>query len=91
VQQLEKAEATDRITLGALRRAAEAMGCELVYALVPKSGTFTELAELPIRDSAARDVKSVVHTMMLEDQKPENADQLIEDEAQRRLNRNKPR
>ena len=91
VQQLERAEATDRITLGALRRAAEAMGCELVYALVPKSGTFAELAERPVRDSAARDVKSVVHTMMLEDQKPENADQLIEDEAQRRLNRNKTR
>jgi predicted DNA-binding mobile mystery protein A len=91
VQQLEKAEATDRITMGALRRAAEAMGCELVYALVPKSGTFAELAERPVRDSAARDVKSVMHTMMLEDQKPENAGQLIEDEAQRRLNRNRPR
>jgi predicted DNA-binding mobile mystery protein A len=91
VQQLERAEATDRITLGALRRAAEAMGCELVYALVPKSGTFAELAERPVRDRAARDVKSVMHTMMLEDQKPENADQLIEDEAQRRLNRNKTR
>ncbi len=91
VQQLERAEATDRITLGALRRAAEAMGCELVYALVPKSGTFAELSERPVRDRAARDVKSVMHTMMLEDQKPENADQLIEDEAQRRLNRNKTR
>jgi predicted DNA-binding mobile mystery protein A len=91
VQQLERAEATDRITLGALRRAAEAMGCELVYALVPKSGTFAELAERPVRDRAARDVKSVMHTMMLEDQKPENADQLIADEAQRRLNRNKTR
>jgi len=61
------------------------MGCELVYALVPKSGTFAELSERPVRDRAARDVKSVMHTMMLEDQKPENADQLIEDEAQRRL------
>jgi len=91
VQQLERAEATDRITLGALRRTAEAMGCELVYALVPKSGTFAELAERPARDRAARDVKSVMHTMMLEDQKPENADQLIEDEAQRRLNRNRTR
>jgi predicted DNA-binding mobile mystery protein A len=54
VQQLERAEATDRITLSALRRAAEAMGCELVYALVPKSGTFAELAERPVRDRAAR-------------------------------------
>ena len=89
VQQLEKAEAKDRITLGALRRAAEAMGCELVYAVVPKGGSFTELADQPTRDRATRDVKSVVHTMMLEDQKPENANQLIEDEAQRRLNRGK--
>jgi predicted DNA-binding mobile mystery protein A len=87
VQQLEKAEAKDRITLGALRRAAEAMGCELVYALVPRDGSFSELAEQPTRDRATRDVKSVMHTMMLEDQKPENASQLIEDEAQRRLNR----
>ena len=85
------AKLSDRSTLGALRRAAEAMGWELVYALVPKSGAFTELAERAVGDSAARDVKSVVHTMMLEDQKPENADQLIEDKAQRRLNRNKPR
>jgi len=91
VQQLEKAEATDRITPGTLRRAAEAMGCELVYALVPKSSPFAELGGRQVREHAARDVKSVVHTMMLEDQKPENADQLIEDEAQRRLNRNKTR
>jgi predicted DNA-binding mobile mystery protein A len=91
VQQLERAEASDRITLGALRRVAEAMGCELVYALVPKTGSFVELAERPTRDRATRDVKSVMHTMMLEDQKPENANQLIEDEAQRRLNRDKTR
>jgi predicted DNA-binding mobile mystery protein A len=91
VQQFEKAEANDRITLAALRRVAEAMGCELVYALVPKAGSFTELAERPTRDRAKRDVESVMHTMMLEDQKPENANQLIEDEAQRRLNRGKTR
>jgi predicted DNA-binding mobile mystery protein A len=91
VQQLEKAEAQDRITLGALRRAAEAMDCELVYAFVPKAGSFTELAERPTRDRASRDVKSVMHTMMLENQKPEDANQLIEGEAQRRLNRGKKR
>jgi hypothetical protein len=32
-----------------------------------------------------------MHTMAIEDQKPENATQLIEDEAQRRLNRRKTR
>ena len=86
VQKFERAEATDRITLGTLRRVADAMGCDLVYALVPKSGSFAELAERPTRERAARDVKSVVHTMALEDQKPENANQLMEDEVQRRLN-----
>jgi predicted DNA-binding mobile mystery protein A len=91
VQQFEKAEADDRITLAALRRVADAMGCELKYALVPKAGSFTELAERPTRDHAKRDVERVMHTMMLEDQKPENANQLIEDEAQRRLNRRKTR
>jgi len=91
VQQLERAEAEDRITLAALRRAAKAMDCDLVYALVPNTGSFAELAERPTRDRATRDAKSVVHTMSLEDQKPENADQLIEGEAQRRLNRDKTR
>ena len=86
VQKFERAEATDRITLGTLRRVADAMGCDLIYALVPKSGSFAELAEHPTRERASRDVKSVVHTMALEDQKPENASQLIEDEVQRRLN-----
>jgi predicted DNA-binding mobile mystery protein A len=86
VQKFERAEATDRITLGTLRRVADAMGCDLIYVLVPKSGSFAELAEHPTRERASRDVKSVVHTMALEDQKPENANQLIEDEVQRRLN-----
>jgi predicted DNA-binding mobile mystery protein A len=86
VQKFERAEAEDRITLATLRRLAEAMGCNLVYAFVPKSGTFAELAEHPTRERATRDVKRVVHTMALEDQKPENSTQLIEDEVQRRLN-----
>jgi len=91
IQQFEQAEAEDRITLRALRRVAGTMGCELVYVLVPKSGSFAELAEQPTREQAARDVKSVVHTMALEDQKPKNTNQLVEDEAQRRLNRRKTR
>lgn len=91
IQQFEQAEAEGRITLRVLRRVAGAMGCELVYLLVPNSGSFTELAEEPTRERAARDVKSVIHTMALEDQKPENAEQLIEEEAQRRLHRSKTR
>jgi predicted DNA-binding mobile mystery protein A len=91
IQQFEHAEAEDRITLRALRRVAGAMGCDLVYVIVPRAGSFADLAEEPTRARAARDVKSVVHTMALEDQKPENANQLAEDETQRRLNRSKNR
>jgi hypothetical protein len=91
IQQFEKAEAEDRITLRALRRVAGTMGCDVVYVLVPRASSFAELAEQPIRERTARDVKSVVHTMALEDQMPENVTQLIEDEARRRLNRNKKR
>ena len=91
VQQFEQAEAEDRITLRALRRVAGTMGCDLVYILVPKIGSFAELAEEPTRERAARDVESVVHTMALENQKPQNASQMTEDETQRRLSRNKTR
>jgi hypothetical protein len=55
--------------------------------LAPKSGSFAELAQHPTRERAARDVQRVVHTMALEDQKPDNTSQLIEDEAQRRMTR----
>ena len=87
IQQFERAEAEDRITVRALRRVAGTLGCELVYVLVPRTSSFVELAENPKREQAARDVKRVVHTMALEDQKPENTSQLIEDEVHRRLNR----
>ena len=91
VQKFEHAEANDRVTLGTLRRVAGAMDCDLVYVLVPKSGSFAELAERRAREGAARDVQRVIHTMALEDQKPENATKLIEDEAKRRLNRGEKR
>jgi hypothetical protein len=41
-----------------LRRFAGTMGCELVYVLVPKSGSFAALAEQPTGEQAARDVKN---------------------------------
>jgi predicted DNA-binding mobile mystery protein A len=45
--ELETAEQRDSITLGSLARGAEAMGCELVYFLIPRepmASTFAELA-----------------------------------------------
>lgn len=39
VYKLEAAEKAGRIRLGTLRKAAQALGCELVYAFVPKDGS----------------------------------------------------
>jgi predicted DNA-binding mobile mystery protein A len=44
IRLLELAEEGSRIQLGTLRRAAEGLGCELVYGLVPKEGTLEEMA-----------------------------------------------
>jgi predicted DNA-binding mobile mystery protein A len=85
IQEFEKAEAEDRITLRSLRRVAAAMDCELVYAVVPKSGTITELAERRARAQATEDVLDVEHTMALENQASGNVNELIEEETRRRL------
>lgn len=44
VYRLEKAESESTITLRTLRRGAEALDCDLVYALTPRKGTLEELA-----------------------------------------------
>src|SRR5258708_4496672 len=80
IQEFEDAETNDRITLHSLRRVAAAMDCELVYAIVPKSGTVTELAERRALAQVREAVRDVAHTMALENQAPANVDELIEDE-----------
>ena len=52
ISRQELMERKSRITLWALRRAAEAMDCELTYCLTPKRGTLSEMAAVR---SAARD------------------------------------
>jgi predicted DNA-binding mobile mystery protein A len=54
VNRLEKVERESRIVLANLKRAAEALGCELVYVLVPREGSLADLAaaEKDARDSA---------------------------------------
>lgn len=83
IASFEKAEAEDRITLANLRRVAETMGCELVYAIIPKSGSVQELAEERAKSEAAKRVLSVEHTMALEDQAPGGVKELIDKETKR--------
>lgn len=65
--ELEKSEVGGSVTLHTLQRAAEALGCRLVYALVPER----PLAEI-VKERAAlvadRQSSAVEHTMRLEDQ-----------------------
>lgn len=83
--QLEKAEAEDRITLKSLRAAADALGCELIYALVPKTGTLQALVEHRARTQAKKHVIDVEHSMALEDQAVGRVDEAVEAETQRLL------
>jgi len=83
IQEFEDAEAKDRITLHSLRRVAAAMDCELVYAIVPKTGTISDLAER--RAQAEEDVRDVEHSMALEKQATGNIEDAIEKETKRRL------
>jgi len=81
--QLEKAEAGDRITLKSLRAAANALDCDLVYALVPKSGSMQNLAETRARVQARKHVLGVEHSMALEDQAVGRVDEAVEAETLR--------
>jgi predicted DNA-binding mobile mystery protein A len=67
VVELERGEAAGNITVKSLERAAEALGCRLVYAFVPKdplADTIRKRASV----IADQQLSSVEHTMRLEGQ-----------------------
>ena len=68
VQGLEKAEAERRITLDSLDRLAQAMGCRVVYSLVPEEGSLDDLLERRANVLAAALLKPTAHSMTLEAQ-----------------------
>ncbi|MES1199945.1 MAG: mobile mystery protein A [Pseudomonadota bacterium] len=67
VADLEKNEAEGKVTLATLRRAAEAMDCTLVYALIPKKSLET-MVEEAAQAAAKRELAASLHTMELEAQ-----------------------
>ncbi|MEP7000524.1 MAG: mobile mystery protein A [bacterium] len=82
VVRLEQRERDDTITLGTLRRAADALDCDLVYAIVPRMATTSKandhlldgIIEARAREVAAAQLGRVAHTMALEDQSVGYAD-----------------
>ena len=64
---LEASEINGSIRLATLRKAAEAMNCSLVYALVPNT-SLEEIVQDQARKVAAEQLKPVEHSMLLENQ-----------------------
>lgn len=73
VAELERREQQDSITLRSLRNAANALGCELVYALVPHDANFEAMVVRHARLMAMRNVQQVSRQMQLEAQGVDSA------------------
>ena len=70
----EKSEVSKGITLETLERAARALDCRLVYALVP-SKPLELLVEGQARELAKKRLRATSHSMALEDQRVDEADE----------------
>jgi predicted DNA-binding mobile mystery protein A len=71
---IEQAEAKGTITLNSLEKAAQALDCRLVYALVPKQ-SLEDTVERRASNVAKKRLKSASHTMALEAQGVDDADE----------------
>jgi len=64
--QFERGEIKGTLSIGNLQRSAEAMDCDLVYFLVPRTKSFGELARR--HDPKFKHLQASEHSMALEDQ-----------------------
>jgi len=71
---IEKAEASGSITLDSLERAARALDCRLVYAIVSRK-PLELLVEERARALAKKRLRATSHSMALEDQRVDEADE----------------
>lgn len=67
VSDLERSEVADTITLASLRKAAVALDCDLVVAMIPKT-SLENAVQRQAQQKAALETNRVVHTMRLEAQ-----------------------
>lgn len=69
INQLENAEIQNAVTLRSLKEAANALGCELIYAIVPKGNSTLEgIIKTRASQLAEEQVARVAHSMSLEAQ-----------------------
>jgi len=86
VIRLEQSEASDRVRLETLRRAADALGCDLVYLFVPRRKLGAVVRERA-RELAHTQVAAVHQTMLLEDQATTPTSELEEQLTEQLLQR----
>ena len=72
VTRLEQSERSGRVQLDTLQRAADALECDVVYALVPRRSLEDMVTERAVA-AARRRLSRVGHTMALEDQLVDSA------------------
>ena len=82
VSDMERSEHNHRIRMDTLQRAAEAMGCELVYALIPR-GSLSEIVQHQAQAKVGRQVHAVSRAMDLEAQSTQLDDEVVREEMQR--------
>lgn len=70
---IERGELDMTIKLDTLMRAADALGCDLVYALAPRTG-LEEMVKAQARRKAVEHLRRVTQHSRLEDQQPADAD-----------------
>ena len=86
VSQIEAGEKAESLKLSTLRRAADALDCDLVYAFVPR-GSYADVLDRQIDAKLSLVASQVSQTMLLENQLPddESAARLREESAERLL------
>ncbi len=77
VNELENNEAIETISLKSLRRLAEAIDCELHYAIIPRERSLQKIIKKRAEFKARLIIKEVNKTMELEDQKIENSENSV--------------
>lgn len=88
IPDIERSEQRGTIKLETLRRAADALECDLVYQLVPRDSLDALVME-QARLKATEHLRSIAHHSRLEDQSvaPEDAAALIDELADRLIDR----
>ncbi len=89
VSKMEAAEAHGEITLKTLQKAADALGCQVVYVVIPRE-PLTQTLEQRAREVALQQLEAIGQTMRLEAQEvedPQYRQKLLQQTAEKLLAR----